>query len=139
MKQEKSCGAVVYRIENGRPLYLVEHTPSGKTVLPKGHVEGRETETETALREIKEETFLEVALDTSFRSVASYSPKPGVWKDVVFFLAVPLTEELRCQEGEVLSLEWLSYDEAAPRISYDAVRDVLDKAHAELCRRNGFK
>ena len=39
MIYEKSCGAVVYKLENGRRLYLVERTPSGKTVLPKGHVE----------------------------------------------------------------------------------------------------
>ena len=44
MIYEKSCGAVVYRLENGRRLYLVERTPSGKTVLPKGHVEAGETE-----------------------------------------------------------------------------------------------
>ena len=44
MIYEKSCGAVVYKLENGRRLYLVERTPSGKTVLPKGHVEAGETE-----------------------------------------------------------------------------------------------
>ena len=43
MIYEKSCGAVVYKLENGRRLYLVERTPSGKTVLPKGHVEAGET------------------------------------------------------------------------------------------------
>ena len=32
MIYEKSCGAVVYKLENGRRLYLVERTPSGKTV-----------------------------------------------------------------------------------------------------------
>ena len=76
MIYEKSCGAVVYKLENGRRLYLVERTPSGKTVLPKGHVEAGETEAETARREIWEETHLVVSLDTSFREIAKYSPKP---------------------------------------------------------------
>ena len=39
MKYERSCGAVVYTLRDGQRLYLVEHTPSGKYVLPKGHVE----------------------------------------------------------------------------------------------------
>ena len=43
MIYEKSCGAVVYKLENGRRLYLVERTPSGKTVLggnPSGGLSG---------------------------------------------------------------------------------------------------
>ena len=138
MRKEKSCGAVVYRMENGRLEYLVEHTHSGKVGLPKGHVEGTETEIETALREIREETNLEVTLDTSFRHVIAYSPKPEVWKDVVFFLAVPCGGDIRPQPSEVASLEWLSYEQAVPQITYDGVREVLRLAHAELCRRNAI-
>lgn len=132
MKEEKSCGAVVYKIENGVRLYLVGHTPSGKTVIPKGHVEGAETEIETALREIREETNLEVRLDTAFREVARYSPKPGVMKDVVFFTAVPLTEELIPQPGEMESLEWLPYERAREQMTYPSVRAILEKAHRYL-------
>ncbi len=132
MKEEKSCGAVIHKTENGVRLYLVEHTPSGKTVIPKGHVEGAETETETALREIREETNLEVELDTGFRQVARYSPKSGVMKDVVFFTAVPRTWELIPQPGEVLSLEWLPYEEARAQMTYPAVREVLEKAEQYL-------
>ncbi len=101
MIYEKSCGAVVYRLENGRRLYLVERTPSGKTVLPKGHVEAGETEAETARREIWEETHLVVSLDTSFREIAKYSPKPESEKTVVFFLAQPVSCDARPQPEEV--------------------------------------
>lgn len=132
MKREKSCGAVIYRVEQGRRLYLVEHTPSGKTVIPKGHVEGNETEIETALREIREETNLTVALDTSFREVATYSPRKDCIKDVVFFLAQPLSEELIPQPGEVVSFDWLPFDAAYPLITYVPVREVLKKAELYL-------
>ncbi len=137
MKREKSCGAVIYRTEGGKRLYLVEHTPSGKTVLPKGHVEGNETETETALREIREETNLAVSLDTSFREVATYSPHADCIKDVVFFLAQPAGGELIPQPGEVVSLEWLTFDAARPLISYAPVREVLEKAERFLANRMG--
>ena len=56
MKQEKSCGAVVYA-ETGRGrLYLVEKMLHGHFGLPKGHVEPGENERQTAEREILEET-----------------------------------------------------------------------------------
>lgn len=42
-------------------------------------------EQETAVREIREETGLTVAFVENFRRVVTYSPAPGVTKDVVFF------------------------------------------------------
>ena len=135
MKYERSCGAVVYTVRDGQRLYLVEYTPSGKYVLPKGHVEAGETEQETALREIKEETNLEVALDCSFREIAVYSPKPNVEKAVVFFLAQPLTWDLIPQPGEVVSLAWLPFEEAEPIMTYPAIRQVLIKAEDCLRQR----
>lgn len=136
MKYEKSCGAVVYTVRDGQRLYLVEHTPSGKYVLPKGHVEAGETEQQTALREIKEETNLEAALDCSFREIAVYSPKPNVEKAVVFFLAQPLTWDLVPQPGEVVSLSWLPFEEAEPIMTYPAIREILVKAEECLRKRS---
>ena len=57
MKKEKSCGAVVYR-ETGEQIeiLLIRHKNGGHWAFPKGHVEKKETEEDTALREIREET-----------------------------------------------------------------------------------
>lgn len=67
MRYEKSCGAVVYTFHQGYPFYLLEYMQKGHVSIPKGHVEENETEEETAVREIREETGLEVKLDTVFR------------------------------------------------------------------------
>ena len=65
MKTEKSCGAVVLRKNQGRlQVLLIKHINGGHWAFPKGHVEPGETEEQTALREIKEETGLSVTLDT---------------------------------------------------------------------------
>ena len=72
MKKEKSCGAVVYRMEDGSPeILLIKHRNGGHWAFPKGHVEKNETESETALREIQEETGLAVDLDTGFRETVT--------------------------------------------------------------------
>ena len=63
MLHEKSCGAIVYRKYHGNlEILLIKHVNSGHWSFPKGHVEAGETEVETALREIKEETGIDVII-----------------------------------------------------------------------------
>ena len=86
MKREKSCGAIVYRMVNEKPqILLIKHKNGGHWSFPKGHIELNETEQETALREIKEETGIDVVLDPSFRETVHYSPKKDTNKEVVYF------------------------------------------------------
>ena len=57
MKHEKSCGAICYTREEGAPRVLVIcHRYGGHWAFPKGHVEAGESEEETAMREVREET-----------------------------------------------------------------------------------
>ena len=132
MKHEKSCGAVVYQYAEGKPLFLIEHMALGHTSIPKGHVENGETEEETATREIREETNLEVELDSRFRHTVSYSPAPGIQKEVVFFIARAVSEKLINQECEVSALEWLPYEEALAAMTYDTDRETLSEAKRYL-------
>ena len=44
MNREKSCGAVVFTRRNGKPEFLILREVGGGYSLPKGHVEGCETE-----------------------------------------------------------------------------------------------
>ena len=97
MKKEKSCGAVIYKIdENKRISFLIVKQKTGNFGFPKGHVEEGETEKETAIREIKEETNIDALVDTNFRMVSTYSPAKGIIKDVVFFVAIALVFLLLC-------------------------------------------
>ena len=72
MKHEKCCGAVVYTKIGDQIHYLLVQNLKGIYGFPKGHMEADETETETAIREIKEEVGLDVELYTSFRTTGSY-------------------------------------------------------------------
>ena len=135
MTKEKSCGAVVYRFEKERLFFLVEHMVQGHTSIPKGHVEGNETEEETAIREIREETGLEVRLDTVFRHDIYYSPGEGIMKQVIFFAAEAVSGDMRNQECEVTSLEWLPYDRAIAAMTYESDKDVLSHAAVYLSIR----
>ena len=134
MRKEKSCGAIIYY--NNK--YLIIKQCKGHYSFPKGHVESDEYEEETALREIKEETNLDVRLDTNFRYVSSYSPKKDVFKDVVFFLGYPLTFDLKVQEEEVIEADFYDYTNAYYLLTYDRDREILSYAK-DYIEKNSIK
>lgn len=131
-REEKSCGAVVWRQSDGRREYLLVRHNGGHWSFPKGHVEGSETEPETAAREIREETGLTAEIHTDFRRQVTYSPKPGTIKDVIFFTAVPTGGEERPQESEISQLGWFSFPQAAEQITYASDEEILLAAEAYL-------
>lgn len=127
MKKEKSCGALVYRREGDKlMILLLRHRNGGHWSFPKGHVENGESEAETALREIFEETGLSVSLQEGFRHAVAYSPKPGVRKQVVYFLG--LADEGQSavrQEEEIGEIRWMEFQEACRNVSYKNDRGLL--------------
>ncbi|MCR8969949.1 bis(5'-nucleosyl)-tetraphosphatase [Facklamia sp. 7083-14-GEN3] len=129
MKEEKSCGAVTYYKDNQDFLFLlIQHKNGGHWSFPKGHVEKGETEEETALREIKEETGLEVELNNQFRETTRFSPKKDVMKEVVYFMAKANSNKVTRQLEEVSQFLWLPYQEALNKITYSNDKDLLIKA-----------
>ena len=132
MKQEKLCGAVIIR-RSGRDIqYLLIHQVQGHWCFPKGHTEGSETEHETAVREIREETNLSVSFIDGFRHTLRYSPAPGIMKEVVYFLAEYAYGNEKAQKEELQGMEWVSYEEAEKRITFDNDRELLKEAASYL-------
>ena len=124
MKKEKSCGIVV--IDDNKVL-LVHHN-LGHFGFPKGHVEKGETEEETAIREVKEETNCDAKIIPGFREVITYSPKETVMKDVVFFIGTPETKDTKPQEVEVSEVGFYDINEALNIITYKEEKSILEKA-----------
>lgn len=134
MKREKSCGAIVFKYEGGRLMILtLRHKHGGHWSFPKGHVEGGETEVETALREVKEETALDIELLSGFRHTVEYSPKPGVKKMVVYFLGKADPDAIAVkQETEIGELKWVDWEEAFRIVSFKNDRELLSEAREML-------
>ena len=128
VKKEKSCGAIVYRYL-GTDLYiLMIQMNVGHWSFPKGHVEGSESEVDTAIREVKEETNIDIFVDRNFREVTTYSPLSGILKDVVYFVATPISNHIVAQEEEVSDVKWVHSDDALNIVTYDSDRNILYKA-----------
>lgn len=133
MQHEKSCGAIVYRKFHGNTeLLLIKNQNGGHWSFPKGHVETGETEEETAIREIMEETGIEVILDTSFRRMITYTPKKETTKDVIYFLARATTYDYTPQEEEIAQIKWVEINHAATILSYDNDRQLVAQAKEQI-------
>ncbi len=131
MNYEKSCGAIVYRKFHGNTeILLIRHIKSGYWSFPKGHVEGDETEAETAMREIKEETNIDVLIDTGFRETVSFSPRRDTSKTVVYFVAKALNNDTKPQAEEISEIRWVEIGQALSHLTYDNDKLVVSKAKA---------
>ena len=128
MKYEKSCGAVVIKYENDSLKLLIIKQTDNYWGFPKGHVEDGETEEQTAIREIKEETNIDVEIDNRFRKVINYSPKVGVVKDVVFFIGKAISDNLVIDPKELLDAKWVNYKDAKDYFVYQETINVYEEA-----------
>lgn len=134
MNYEKSCGAVVYRKFHGNTeILLIKHVKSGCWSFPKGHMEHGESETDTAIREIKEETNIDISIDdSSFRETVIFNPRRDTRKEVVYFIGRALSNEVIPQEEEIAELRWVQIGNAASWLAYDNDRQLVNRVKAYL-------
>lgn len=137
MIHEKSCGAVVFTRVDGQPRYLLVSNLEGIWGFPKGHVEPGETETETALREIREETGLTVTLLPGFRAEDAHAipQRPDTVKRVVYFLGEYREQTFRHQREELSDARLKDYGAAMAMLQFDSSRRILTEAHRFLVNR----
>lgn len=133
VKIERSCGLIIFRCVLNNPVeyLLLQAYGSHHWTPPKGHVELGESDKETAYRETREETGLEVhslQLTKDFIVELEY-PVNGAVKKVIYFLA-----ELTDQEYEVklseehIGLEWADLSKACELVKYQETQGALESA-----------
>jgi 8-oxo-dGTP pyrophosphatase MutT (NUDIX family) len=130
MLNEKSCGAVVYT-KNSEVKYLLLQYEAGHWDFVKGNVEEGETEQQTTVRELQEETgIVDARFVEGFKEKISYFYKrqgATVYKEVVFFLMETSTSEIKLS-FEHISSDWLTYENAMTKLTFRNARAVMLKA-----------
>ena len=131
---ERSCGAVVFTRKEGMPLFVIVREMAGAYSFPKGHMEGNETEEETARREIFEETGLRPSFLPGFRQQDEYdlAERPGFRKRVTYFLAEFEGGALTPRPGEIREILLLPYEQALTYFEHESSRRILSAAYAFL-------
>lgn len=135
VSEETSAGGVVVHTVDGA-LCIAAIRPRGRSLwaLPKGHLNAGETPLAAAIREVREETGLEVALGRGLGHIHYEYPFRGrrISKHVHFFLfrwkageIDALAPEMRIEVSEA---RWLPLELARRRLSYAGEREVLNRA-----------
>lgn len=135
---EISAGAVVYRIINDVPHFVVIHrNKMNDYALPKGHCEVGESLQETASREVLEETGWNVSLTDFIKRTEYEAPDKKTatlyWRNVYWFLAKGNENAQQIHDpNEVDAVDWLSVGDAEARLSYEEEIGVLRAAQKIL-------
>ena len=125
-KQEKSCGAVVYNPK--KHSFLIIKMLNGNWGFPKGHTEDQETDIQTAIREVTEETGINIEILDGFKKSIKYIPFPEVLKEVIFFIGITEEVKVTIDKDEIEDYMWCSYEEALKMITYKPQRDVMESS-----------
>lgn len=142
MLKEYSFGAVLYKIQNNEPLFLlIKSKRSERWGFPKGHIEKGETELETARREIFEETgikdikFMEGFKKEDIYIIEGTLPETKgriTEKHSVYFLAEALSEPVSYDKEEVSELKWADIEESEELLYFLNQKKIVKYAYEKI-------
>jgi 8-oxo-dGTP pyrophosphatase MutT (NUDIX family) len=134
-----SVGGVVLREQNGRVETVVLRR-GDIWVLPKGTpTTANETLERTALREVREETGLEVRILAGLGQIQYRFTADGqrVAKSVLFYLMRATGGDVALHDGEYDEIRWVGLEDADRLLSFDNYRELLERGAKEWARRSG--
>ena len=130
MINEKSCGAFVL---NGKKVLIVQQKKSGIYGFPKGHVEPNETEEETAIREVKEETGVDIEIISNKKYSISYMQNENINKEVVYYLTKAMNKKSQeQQEKEISNIVWVEIEDVEKILSFENIKALWLEAKNDL-------
>jgi 8-oxo-dGTP pyrophosphatase MutT (NUDIX family) len=133
-----SAGGIVVSTQHGRQSLVVGMRRRGRDAvtwtLPKGTPHAGETLEETALREVAEETGLEVRIVEPLSAIeyAFVQDASRIRKTVHYFLMEPTGGDLSRHDAEFERVRWVPFDEAGSLLSFATERELVAAAAARL-------
>ena len=129
-----SAGGIVVRYQAGRPQLVIgsrRRERDGRTwTLPKGTPKRGESTEETALREVGEETGLEVRITGPLQDIEYWFVQSGarIHKTVHYFMMESVGGDLDQHDHEFDQVRWIDFGEAAAILTFETERALV--AHA---------
>ncbi len=132
MSTETSYGGVTVR---GEDVLVI--TPAGRrriTALPKGGPQEGETAEQTAGREVREETGINVDVREPLGDVSYWYRRGGqrIYKTVHFYLCHFVSGDTADHDHEVDDARWIPLREARTALTYPGERELIERALSKL-------
>jgi 8-oxo-dGTP pyrophosphatase MutT (NUDIX family) len=133
-----SAGGIVVRFEGAVPHLVVGSRRRDRDLvtwtLPKGTPNPGETREETAVREVREETGLDVRITGPLDSIEYWFVQRGlrIHKTVHYFLMEATGGDLDRHDHEFESVRWLSFDDALRTLTFETERELVARAASGL-------
>lgn len=132
MEKDYSFGIIPIK-EN--KIFLVEHKKKQPFwSFPKGHKENNETNLETAERELKEETGLQLKKilfnNQTFKTNYIFKHKSGKWveKTVEYWVA-EVCGDIHLQKSEIQNGSWFNFSEVNEKLTYQEDKELFKKIY----------
>ena len=135
-----SAGGVVHRTVDGETEILLVHRRAPLLwALPKGTPDSGETIEETALRETREETGIEVEIEAPLSAIRYFFVRGTTrfHKTVHFFLMRPVGGAIELHDGEFDEVRWARVGEALALMNHATERSVVERAVGRIERDAG--
>jgi N utilization substance protein B len=130
--EENLAGAIIYRAEEDKIFFLFVHDVFGYWTLSKGHLNEGEKPENGAVREVKEETSVNIKIEKEIGTneyIASDPEKGKIKKKVVYFLASTKDKNFKLKEsGGLDRAKWFKMEELGDLKMYDDIKPIIAKA-----------
>jgi 8-oxo-dGTP pyrophosphatase MutT (NUDIX family) len=129
-----SAGGIVVRFDDGTPSLVIGARRRDRDVLtwtlPKGTPNPGESREQTAVREVREETGLEVRITDVLDSIEYWFVQRGtrIHKTVHYFLMEPVGGDLSRHDHEFDQVRWIRFDQAAEFLTFETERSLVVRA-----------
>lgn len=135
-KQEESFGIIPLSKKKGYwEVFIIQHHRGGYWGFPKGHAEPNESSHEAAVRELKEETNLDLAhliqKDPLLEQYSFMMEGKRVFKKVLYFIA-EVEGTVSLQKKEIYDGKWLPIPDALNRVTHQEGKEILKKVEKIL-------
>ena len=144
MNYEKSYGAVVFRkIKDILYVLIINFDYKMLNIwgFPKGHAESGENEIQTACREVKEETFVDIEVIPGFEECTKFKLTEGLTirnRVVKYFIGKPSPTKIKIESGKLKNVKWTQVDRAKELLTFKCDKIVLEKACKFLKNKNFY-
>ncbi len=128
---ERSCGGIV--VNDKKQVLMVKHN-LGHYGFPKGHIMDGESNQECAIREIKEETNIDVDIVNDIPYKIAYLLGNNKKKEVLLYICKAKNSDIIPQDSEIAKVMWVDIKHVYNYLEFEDLKELWGKIKMKVGR-----